>query len=726
MLRVNGFYGHVRRNDVRSLAMFAGFLVAFQIVAAVVLFLPLLFLDSMHSPIFPLRYAGRYVPVVAVLSVGLFLLRFSQHVALVRANIDFVYVDRRTDPRLVNLVETLALSAGLPAPKVGVIESSARNAFACGLSAASAVVVVTRGLLEALDDDELAAVLAHEIAHIRNGDIRLMAAANVLMENLDWLQRKRLLGRQIGWKQALLVVVFPALLLLSTLSGFLTKLALTIARVSRLLISSSREFVADAEAVRMTHNPAALISALRRIEGRSTVAGLSPQADAMMIDGAVEGPLATHPTIAERIAVLAGLSGSWAEAASPRKDTRVRCAEAVPGPWGATGASPWARSAPAQAATGSPPRGLVQRVNVGTIENRGPTRAAQIIIFGGLAVIIGSGFLWSMRLDKALERSAPAREAGLKLRNEVDRLSGLHPVEARCFATKYYGVGDSRLKKVHAPDQRLVDAFERGEEVSGSSDLALERYLGLKQRSLRVAAQARGAELDGALLEYVRSRKVLLEVVHRFYGEPGLRLLQDAYDTPADKAVVATLAGRLRNAAEPLAGDARLAAEIQLLVSDASAFVPCVARARMIGGQAHFESAPALGQPRPRRAGRRAATSGRTSGSASRGALTSIDHQGDRPRESESARPSLWFRGSLGRERIQPPLRDAQVAVNSARAPTHSTTCASPQADGPVFNLERKNRRLNSVTKAARLEPGEPNAVRSNSYDATGWPRASQ
>src|SRR4051812_14028764 len=165
VLRVNGFYGHVRRNDLRSMAMFAGFVVAFQIVAAVVLFQPVLLLDAMHSPLFPLRYAERYVPIVALLSIAFFLLRFFQHVASVRANVAFAYVDRRADPRLVNIVETLAISAGLPAPKVGVIESPARNAFACGLSPASAVVVVTRGLLEALDDDELAAVLAHEVAH---------------------------------------------------------------------------------------------------------------------------------------------------------------------------------------------------------------------------------------------------------------------------------------------------------------------------------------------------------------------------------------------------------------------------------------------------------------------------------------------------------------------------------------------------------------------------------
>src|SRR5918994_2123059 len=127
VLRVHGFYGHVRRNDLRSLAMFAGFVVAFQIVAAVALLPPLLFLDIAHAPFFLLGYVERYVPIVFVLGLGFFVVRFSRHVASVQATVAFAYIDRRTDPRLVNVVETLALAAGLPAPKVGLIETPARK-----------------------------------------------------------------------------------------------------------------------------------------------------------------------------------------------------------------------------------------------------------------------------------------------------------------------------------------------------------------------------------------------------------------------------------------------------------------------------------------------------------------------------------------------------------------------------------------------------------------------
>ncbi|HZB38221.1 MAG TPA: M48 family metalloprotease [Beijerinckiaceae bacterium] len=596
MLRVHGFYGHVRRNDLRSLAMFAGFVVAFQIVAAVALLPPLLFLDIAHAPFFLLGYVERYVPIVFVLGLGFFVVRFSRHVASVQATVAFAYIDRRTDPRLVNVVETLALAAGLPAPKVGLIETPARNAFACGLSPSSAVVVVTRGLLEALDDDELAAVVAHEIAHIKNGDIRLMAAANVLMENLQWVQRKSLL-RGVGWKTAIVVVFMPALLLLFAAAGFVTRIGFTIARASRLLISSSREFVADAEAVRLTHNPAALIAALRRIEGRSAVPGLSPQADAMMIDGAVEGPFASHPTIAERIAVLARLSGAWAEAAAPRKDTRTALQrDAAVGPWGA---------APAPAAA-EPARFLVQRVNAGIKENIYViTPGAKLVLAAGFALLVIAVFLSFGRSDRASEGldaerhkhilntvgeangrsgsgpvggAAEVRALGAAIRAETKRLSALDPREARCFATASYWVGDRGLRRLKTPDPKLVEAYAR-REARESSGIVLEQYLAWKERSVRDVPAEEGAELDAKLLAYVKTRKVVIEILHRFFGKPGLSLIQETYDSLDDRAVLESLRRRLDEGAPGLVADKRVAAEIALLVSAPESFIPCLARA---------------------------------------------------------------------------------------------------------------------------------------------------
>jgi Zn-dependent protease with chaperone function len=312
MLPVHGFYGHIKHNDLLSVVMFAGFLLALQLLAAVVLFLPVLVYDIDHALfVNSAGYAWRYASLVCAVGAAVFLAQFFFHVHTVRADVYFDYVDRYSHPRLCNIVETLAIGAGLPFPRVGLIDSDARNAFACGISEASAVVVATRGLVDALDDDELSAVIAHEIAHIRNGDIRLMAAANVMMRDLLFLQRNNVL-RIVDYRQIILFVILPPFLLLFLVGGLVSGLAVLLARVSRLLISSSREFIADAEAVRMTHNPSALISALRRIDGRSVVEGVGPDADAMMIDGAAAGALATHPTISERIDVLTRLSGAMA------------------------------------------------------------------------------------------------------------------------------------------------------------------------------------------------------------------------------------------------------------------------------------------------------------------------------------------------------------------------------------------------------------------------------
>ena len=609
MLRVNGFYGHVRRNDLRSAAMFAGFLVAFQIVAAVALFLPLLFFDLRHVWFYdPLGYLARYAPVVLAAGGVLFLVQFSRHVASVRTTVAFRYVDRWAEQRLFDAVQTQAIAAGLPPPKVGIIESSARNAFACGLSARSAVVVATRGLVEALDDDELAAVVAHEIVHIRNGDIRLMAAANVLMDNLEWLRRQNPL-RIEGWKQIVLCVLVPPFLFLCLAAALVIGLAFTLARVSRLLISSSREFVADAEAVRMTHNPAALISALRRIEGRSAVAGVGAHTDAMMIDGAVAGAFASHPTISERVAVLARLSGAMAHVPVARRDTRPAEQATAHGGGGAFGR----RDAPGPERAPPPRRSLVSRVNAGSGENLLCVPPAQrrllVLGFAGMYALC----LWTMAQHSGGARAIASNlkgEAVVALfkevmpegdrgvfafnsgavgdpggravpqnpRRELQRLAATNPLDARCFATEAYKVGDRGLHRVGAPDPALVERFSAGRD-GGSSEIKLERYLGYKLRSVRAVADAKAADLDGALAGYVEQRKVLLWVVHRFFGERGLALMREAYDSPADRAILDTLRRRLDDRALTLVADGRLAAEIELLVSAPEGFIPCLARA---------------------------------------------------------------------------------------------------------------------------------------------------
>ena len=163
-------------------------------------------------------------------------------------------------------------------------------------------------------------------------------------------------------------------------------------------------------------------------------------------------------------------------------------------------------------------------------------------------------------------------------RGEAQRLAAMDPVDARCFATERYSVGDRGLRPIGEPDPRLVEAFING-PVAGSGDVVLERYLALKERSVRAVSAAQPADLDSALLAYVGTRKTMLMVVHRFFGEAGLRLMQDAYDSPADRAVLGRLRERLQESAPALRAQGKLAREMALLSSAPADFVPCLARA---------------------------------------------------------------------------------------------------------------------------------------------------
>ncbi|WP_375462768.1 M48 family metalloprotease [uncultured Methylobacterium sp.] len=375
MLRVNGLFGWIEANDRRSVALFAGFVAAFQVAAALALYFPLAAFDPEHAPVFGWGgYATRYVPLATLAAAIVFAAQMLWHVHAVRKLVAFDFVDDRDEPRLCRIVETLAIGMGLPAPYVGVSPSPALNAFACGIRRRDAVVVVTRGLIDGLDDDELAAVIAHELAHVANGDIRLIAAANVCLTMLGWLVKPRMrrTNRLTEFLSLpILIVVLPSAVVFVLIIAAIAQGALRAGRLVRLLIASAREFVADAAAVEATHNPAALVSALGKIAGRSRIADLPPGRDAMMIDGDVGGALATHPSIDARIRAIVAVTGSMALIAPTGRDTRpaAQRAAAVPATASPGGTRRRASTASALAASDDPRNwlGLTPTMSLGGI-----------------------------------------------------------------------------------------------------------------------------------------------------------------------------------------------------------------------------------------------------------------------------------------------------------------------------------------------------------------------
>ncbi|MBY0337022.1 MAG: M48 family metalloprotease [Acetobacteraceae bacterium] len=219
-------------------------------------------------------------------------------------------VTREEEPRLWQLMEVLCISRGEAVPRLAVIETPARNAFASGLSRRTGAVTVTRGLLDALDDRELSAVLAHELTHVRSGDARLAVVAAIfagiltlVMEVMRFAPQRRS-GRSGDGKGGGALAVVGLLLIVA---------AALLAPALRLALSRNREYLADAGAVDLTKDPDAMISALRKVAGHSEVPALPSQLQAMMLDwpAGERGPDAwgTHPPLEARIEALMRYAG---------------------------------------------------------------------------------------------------------------------------------------------------------------------------------------------------------------------------------------------------------------------------------------------------------------------------------------------------------------------------------------------------------------------------------
>jgi heat shock protein HtpX len=230
----------------------------------------------------------------------------------------------RADPRgrvLDNVVEEMAIAGGLPKPAIYVIPDSDPNAFATGRGPEKSSIAVTAGLLDALNREELQAVVAHEMAHVKNYDVRLMTVVAALVGSVllisDMGRRglrfgggRRRSSRGGGGGGGIVLLVFLVLWILSLL------LAPLIARLVAMAVSREREYLADASGSELTRNPLALASALEKIDAakeptpsiKQGVAHLciaDPRGRAVNErEGGLAELFATHPPIARRIALL--------------------------------------------------------------------------------------------------------------------------------------------------------------------------------------------------------------------------------------------------------------------------------------------------------------------------------------------------------------------------------------------------------------------------------------
>jgi heat shock protein HtpX len=313
-----GLQTHIWANNTRSILLLAGFPVL------MILIIYGLQLVLMGFGILPgsgrglgddmalaASWLGGTIPLAVMIAGIWFAISYFGSQAMIDMMTGARKVERKSEPEIYNLLENLAISRGLRTPTLRIIDNDSLNAFATGLHEGQYSITVTRGLVEALTRDELEAVLAHELTHVINRDVRTMVIASIfagIISVIAELVFRGLLhsrggGRRDNKNAAPLILIGLAFAAV----GF------ALAIVIRMMLSRTREFVADAGAVELTKNPDAMISALRKGEGRSSLKGpdevqqlfLDNQADGV----GLEGLFATHPPIQKRIDALVKFGG---------------------------------------------------------------------------------------------------------------------------------------------------------------------------------------------------------------------------------------------------------------------------------------------------------------------------------------------------------------------------------------------------------------------------------
>ena len=337
-----GLYTHIASNKFRSMLLLAGlFVLVYVVVYAGALIIEVLNYGGAPADYY-LRVALTDVIRTLPYSTGAaalwIVIAYFFHQSIIDAVTGGQDVTRQQQPRLYNLLENLCISRGIPMPKLKIVDSDALNAYATGLNQRQYAVTVTTGLLNSLDDQEIEAVLGHELTHIRNGDVQMMVIAVVIAGVVGFFAE--LLFRSFfnfgyGWGYgaggswstssssssqssssdsgggsdrksgggAILIIILAVVLI---------ALAWALSQLVRLALSRSRELLADAGSVELTKNPDAMISALRKIEGRGELPGATSAVMELCLDNPREGfsdLFATHPSVEARVQALVKYAG---------------------------------------------------------------------------------------------------------------------------------------------------------------------------------------------------------------------------------------------------------------------------------------------------------------------------------------------------------------------------------------------------------------------------------
>ncbi|MEA2873170.1 MAG: heat shock protein HtpX [Hyphomicrobiales bacterium] len=382
MAAAYGLYTHIQSNRRRSILLLIGlFFLVYLMVFAGALAAEAMSYDASMQWLLQRAWidAVKASPFATVGTALWILIAYKFHQSLIDMVTGGREVTRHEEPRLYNLLENLCISRGIPMPKLKIMEDTSLNAFASGMNEKQYAVTVTTGLLNALDDAEVEAVLGHELTHIRNGDVRMLVIAVIIAGVISFFAEmffRMFFYSRGGWGRSsgdsdrgkggagFAIVIAVALI---ALAWFLSV-------VIRFALSRKREFLADAGSVELTKNPDAMISALRKIENRGELHAATSAVMEMCVDNPREGfadLFATHPPVDSRVDALVRFAGGHdpgplavpqydGEAQEQADETQQGAQEALPdGPFGPSnaGGKPFLPSRPPieLGAAGAPP-----------------------------------------------------------------------------------------------------------------------------------------------------------------------------------------------------------------------------------------------------------------------------------------------------------------------------------------------------------------------------------
>lgn len=310
-MRYFGLQKQIWRNNTNSIILLVLFPVVFFVLTWLFFFF-LSFNSEEHRTISQINQSfTTTAPFIIIGVVIWFTIAWFSHTAMINSATDSKPLERNENKRVYNLVENLCIATGMTTPKINIIDDDSLNAFASGISTKTFSISLSKGIIEKLNDEELEAVIAHELTHIRNRDVRLLIISIIFVGIFAFISQAIFRTIQFGrigrGKKDGGAAIIIALLL--ALVGYL------ISTLFRFALSRKREYLADAGSAELTHRPLALASALRKISVDPTIEAVkrkdiaqmfieNPQVRDKKSSFSVASLFSTHPPIGKRIQLL--------------------------------------------------------------------------------------------------------------------------------------------------------------------------------------------------------------------------------------------------------------------------------------------------------------------------------------------------------------------------------------------------------------------------------------